>query len=192
MRTVTLIAAALVITAVATAATNAPRLTLVQKQPPVVAGAGFVPNERVTVTAITLYGPRIVRVNATATGSFRARFALTDEPCGSPIAFRAKGASSESGGVAPARKHALRATADPLAAHRTRSGGVTPARSPCHGEACATWRAAPRPGRSRPGSCSSQRSACPCAGSAHRPPDSTRASSPCGRRTPVQPGATDA
>ena len=93
MRTVILITAALVISAVATAATTAPRLSLVQRQPPLVAGAGFVPAERVTVTAITLYGPKIVRVTASASGSFRARFARTDDECGAPVAFRARGVS---------------------------------------------------------------------------------------------------
>jgi hypothetical protein len=74
---------------------RSPNLRLVSSKPFVVAGTGFRARERVTVSAITVVapGPRIVRVRASASGSFRARFTLFTQPCAQPYAITARGAS---------------------------------------------------------------------------------------------------
>ncbi len=108
MRGLSLVAAMLAASAVAATATaqterasvsaqteRSPNLRLVSSKPFVVAGTGFRARERVTVSAITVVapGPRIVRVRASASGSFRARFTLFTQPCAQPYAITARGAS---------------------------------------------------------------------------------------------------
>ena len=72
-----------------------PTLKVVDTRPLIVAGAGFVAYERVTVTAMTALGPRFRRAYASATGAFRARLGLFPEPCGNPFAVRARGATGD-------------------------------------------------------------------------------------------------
>jgi hypothetical protein len=87
------VAATLVALAAPSAATAAPTLRVVTASPLVVAGAGFAPGERVVVTAITLTGPRIARVRASAAGRFRARLRTVAVGCGAAVAVRALGES---------------------------------------------------------------------------------------------------
>lgn len=68
-----------------------PGLTLVTKQPLVVQGARFHVGERVTVTAMTSLGPRVVRVTVGNAGRFRVVFQLPKQPCAAPFAIRARG-----------------------------------------------------------------------------------------------------
>jgi hypothetical protein len=88
---------ALVAGTLAQAAT--PTLVLETRTPLVVRGVGFAPGERVTVTALTLAGPRRVLVRASATGRFRARLP-GGQACGQALAVRARG---ERGSVATLR-----------------------------------------------------------------------------------------
>jgi hypothetical protein len=70
-----------------------PTLRVVSTSPLVVAGTGFRAGERVTVTALSSVRPHIVRIRATRRGSFRVRLGRFTQPCGSPWAVRARGAS---------------------------------------------------------------------------------------------------
>lgn len=72
-----------------------PTLKVVDTRPLVVAGAGFVAHERVTVTALTSLGPRFQRTYASATGAFRVRFGPFPQPCSKPVAVRARGATGD-------------------------------------------------------------------------------------------------
>jgi hypothetical protein len=95
MRAFTLVAACVAALAVGTTAQaqGAPKLRVVDTTPLVVAGNGFQPAERVTVTAMTTLGPRIVRLRASTTGTFRAWFQISPRPCTRPFAIRARGAA---------------------------------------------------------------------------------------------------
>ena len=73
------------------AAVSAPRLSIVTRVPLVVRGTGFKPSERVTVTAMTLSGPRRVSVRATLAGRFAATIRVVNQPCGRAFAIRATG-----------------------------------------------------------------------------------------------------
>jgi hypothetical protein len=77
---------------VAASAAAAASLRVVSRSPLVVAGTGFSPGERVTVTAVTGLGPRTTRVVATA-GRFRVTFRLPTTGCGAPFAVRAIGSA---------------------------------------------------------------------------------------------------
>ena len=68
-------------------------MKIVDMHPLVVAGAGFVARERVTVTALTSLGPRFVPTRATARGAFRVLVGRFTQPCGKPFAVRARGAA---------------------------------------------------------------------------------------------------
>jgi hypothetical protein len=70
---------------------SAPSIQLVDRQPLVVQGAAFRPFERVSLTALTLLGPKRVSVRATRQGAFRARIRIVDQPCGRAFAVRALG-----------------------------------------------------------------------------------------------------
>jgi len=74
-------------------ATTQPKLALVTKRPLVVKGMWFHAGERVTVTAMTAIGPRFVRVTADSGGSFKVSLRLPNQPCATPFAIRARGAS---------------------------------------------------------------------------------------------------
>jgi len=95
MRTVTLTAACAAALAVGTTAQAqvSPKLRVVDTTPFVVVGSGFQAAEAVSVTATTTLGPRIVRVRATTTGTFRARFLISTRPCVRPFVIRARGAA---------------------------------------------------------------------------------------------------
>ena len=97
MRTVTLVAACAVAFAAGTTVQanvqGTPKLRVVDRTPLVVAGNGFQPAERVTVTALTTLGLRIVRLRATTTGTFRALFRVSTRPCTRPFAIRARGSA---------------------------------------------------------------------------------------------------
>lgn len=67
-----------------------PALEIVDRQPLVVRGKGFRPGERVTVTALTGLGPRVVRTTARG-GTFRVTFRLPDQPCAAARLIRARG-----------------------------------------------------------------------------------------------------
>ena len=73
-------------------AASAPTLRVVTQTPLVVRGVAFRPSERVTVTALTLIGPRRVVVRATRAGGFRASLRLVGRPCGRAFTVRALGA----------------------------------------------------------------------------------------------------
>ena len=73
------------------AAVSVPKLTLVTRTPLVVRGTGFKPSERVTVTAMTLSGPRRVVVRATLAGRLSATIRVVNQPCGRAFAVRAAG-----------------------------------------------------------------------------------------------------
>ena len=77
----------------ATAAGTKPHLKLVTMKPLVVRGELFQPGERVTITRLTLLGPRIVHVRAGARGGFRVELGAATQPCGKAFAIRARGAS---------------------------------------------------------------------------------------------------
>jgi hypothetical protein len=72
----------------------------VATEPLVVAGANFAARERVTVTALTSLGSPVVRTRANARGAFRVALGSFPQPCGKPLAVRARGITS---GVALAR-----------------------------------------------------------------------------------------
>jgi hypothetical protein len=84
------------------AAAAAPSLRVLDDRPLVVTGRGFVPGERVVVTAVTSLGARIARVRATRAGRVTARLRLHGGPCGAAVAVRARGASGRSAAVAVA------------------------------------------------------------------------------------------
>ena len=65
-------------------------LRVLDRQPLVVRGQGFHPGERVTVTALTGLGPRVVRTLA-AGGAFRVEIRLPAQPCAAAFAVRARG-----------------------------------------------------------------------------------------------------
>jgi hypothetical protein len=85
-------AGAAAVAAPAPAARSTPVLRVVSLQPLAVKGEAFRPRERVTVTALTLLGPRRVVVRATATGRIGATFRLPRQPCGTAFAINAVGA----------------------------------------------------------------------------------------------------
>ena len=87
-----LVVAALACVAPTAQATTAPKLRLVSPQPLVVRGEGFLPRERVAVTAITMIGPRRVVARASVRGRFVATLGLVSQPCGDAVAVRALGA----------------------------------------------------------------------------------------------------
>jgi hypothetical protein len=95
MRTVTLVAACAAAIAVGTTAQaqGSAKLRVVDTTPLVVAGSGFQASERVTVTAMTTLGLRIVRLRASTAGTFRAGFRISTRPCTRPFAIRARGAA---------------------------------------------------------------------------------------------------
>jgi hypothetical protein len=74
------------------AAAQAPTLRISDRTPLTVVGEGFAPGERVTVTALTGLGPRIVRVAATR-GRFRVEFEVPAKGCGAAFAVRARRAN---------------------------------------------------------------------------------------------------
>ena len=53
----------------------------------------FHSGERVTVTAMTPIGPRIARVTADGGGGFRVVLRVANQPCATPFAVRARGAT---------------------------------------------------------------------------------------------------
>jgi hypothetical protein len=65
-------------------------LRVLDRQPLVVRGQGFKPGERVTVTALTGLGPRVVRTTAVR-GAFRVELRLPAQPCAAAFAVRARG-----------------------------------------------------------------------------------------------------
>jgi len=67
-----------------------PSLRVLDRHPLVVRGEGFRAGERVTVTALTGLGPRVVGTTA-ARGTFRVTFRLPAEPCAGARAVRAHG-----------------------------------------------------------------------------------------------------
>ena len=69
-----------------------PALRVSGTQPLVVQGTSFRPAERVTLTAMTLLGPRRAMVRASRAGRFAATFHIPAQPCGSAFALRAIGA----------------------------------------------------------------------------------------------------
>ena len=83
-------AASAVMTASASAASQ-PRLALVDDEPLVVRGAAFSPGERVTVTALTLLGPKRVVATAGQGGAFRASLRIVGTPCGRAFTILATG-----------------------------------------------------------------------------------------------------
>jgi len=70
---------------------SGPTIRLVDREPFIVQGASFRPFEQVSVTALTLIGPKRVSVRASRQGGFRARLRLVDQPCGGAFAIRALG-----------------------------------------------------------------------------------------------------
>lgn len=76
-------------------AASKPTLAVVSKQPLVIRGMGFHSGERMTVTALTPIGVRVVNVEAGLRGGFRVTFRLPSQPCASPFAVRARGASGQ-------------------------------------------------------------------------------------------------
>jgi hypothetical protein len=82
----------LVVAVPATTAATRPALRVSSIQPLVVRGVAFRPMERVSLTALTLLGPRRAVVRASGTGRFAATFRLPAQPCGSAFALRAIGA----------------------------------------------------------------------------------------------------
>jgi len=97
MRKQAILAAALVATATlvpAATAVSKPGLVLVTKRPFVVKGERFRAGERVTLTAMTAIGPRVVRVNAGPSGGFKVAFRLPNQPCSAPFVVRARGATA--------------------------------------------------------------------------------------------------
>jgi hypothetical protein len=72
-------------------AATPPTLRLVTERPLIVRGIAFRPNERVSLTALTLLGPEKIVVRASRTGTFRAPFGLVAQPCGKALAVRALG-----------------------------------------------------------------------------------------------------
>jgi hypothetical protein len=65
-------------------------LRVLDQEPLVVRGQGFRPGERVTVTALTGLGPRVVRTTAVG-GGFKVEIRLTAQPCATAYAVRARG-----------------------------------------------------------------------------------------------------
>ena len=91
----TLLLASLVaaVTLIPTAvAGSKPRLAVVTKRPLVVKGLRFHAGERVTVTAMTALGPRVIRVTAGSAGGFKVVFRLPNQPCAAPFVIRARDA----------------------------------------------------------------------------------------------------
>lgn len=74
----------------ATAAAPRPTLKLVDRQPLVIRGESFRPGERVTITAQTGLGARVIRTTARS-GVFRVAFRLPDQPCAAAWLIRARG-----------------------------------------------------------------------------------------------------
>lgn len=102
-------AVSLLLALAATAASPRPVLKLVDREPLVIRGEGFQPGERVTVTAFTGLGPRVVRTTAYR-GVFRATFRLPDQPCATAWLVRARGSL---GSTAAMRLAASRACVPP-------------------------------------------------------------------------------
>ena len=92
-RSLALLSAAVASAVMAASATGAlqPRFALVDDEPLVVRGAAFAPGERVTVTALTLLGPKRVVTKAGAGGAFRASLSLVGRPCGRAFTILATG-----------------------------------------------------------------------------------------------------
>jgi hypothetical protein len=67
-----------------------PSLKIEGHSPLVVSGSSFAAGEKVTVTALTGLGPRVVRLTA-ARGGFRARFDLPKSGCAAAFGARAVG-----------------------------------------------------------------------------------------------------
>lgn len=65
-------------------------LRMLDRDPLVIRGDGFVAGEHVSVTALTGLGPRVVRATARA-GTFRVTVRLPDQPCAGAFAIRARG-----------------------------------------------------------------------------------------------------
>ncbi len=84
--------AALVVTfmAMTASAATGPSLKIESHSPLVVSGSSFAAGEKVTVTALTGLGPRIVRLTA-AHGRFRARFDVPKSGCAAAFGARAVG-----------------------------------------------------------------------------------------------------
>ena len=77
--------------AASSTAASAPRLELAGTDPLVVLGSHFGRGERITLTAVTLLGPKRVSTKATRSGAFRATFRLYDQPCGRAVMVFARG-----------------------------------------------------------------------------------------------------
>ena len=90
MRLVAAVAICLALAAVSAAGAVAPRLTVASRTPLLLAGSGFVAQERVTVTLITGLGPKRKLVVARS-GRFRVQFDGPTRGCGAPTAARAVG-----------------------------------------------------------------------------------------------------
>src|SRR3954447_25054389 len=89
MRT-TMVVLGAVAAALPSAGGGSPSLRMLDREPLVVRGDGFVPGERVSVTALTGLGPRAVRTTARA-GTFKVTLRLPDQPCAAAFAVRARG-----------------------------------------------------------------------------------------------------
>jgi hypothetical protein len=72
-------------------AARRPALHVSETQPLVVQGTSFGPGERVTLTALTLLGPKRLVVRASPAGRFTATFRLPAQSCGSAFGVRAVG-----------------------------------------------------------------------------------------------------
>ena len=147
-RSLALLTAAAASAVMAASATSAsqPRLALVDDEPLVVRGAAFAPGERVTVTALTLLGPKRVVTKAGAGGAFRASLALVGQPCGRRSRFSPgapEGAARRCGWRSSLASR-LRST-EQARRLRTGSGGVAPARSASRVVVAAYFEDRPRP-----------------------------------------------
>ncbi len=91
-----LLIAAVALACAATAAAAAPRavVRVLERSPLTVAGSGFAARELVAVTVLTSLGLRSTSVRAGERGSFRASLGRFAQPCGQPVAVRARGLAS--------------------------------------------------------------------------------------------------
>jgi hypothetical protein len=85
-----LVGAVVAVLAGSAAEASSPALRMLDRDPLVVRGDGFVHGERVTVTALTGLGPRTVHATA-RNGTFRVTVRVPDQPCAAAFAVRARG-----------------------------------------------------------------------------------------------------
>lgn len=81
----------LVIAVASASGATRPALQVAGIEPLVVRGVAFRPAERVSLTAMTLLGPKRSVVRASHRGRFAATFRLPAQSCGSAFALRAVG-----------------------------------------------------------------------------------------------------